>query len=625
MCGAPGLLSSVVAALLLPVLAAAAEPRAAALRISATPASLRLAEGDRATLRIAAPGEVPVVAASVGRIDALREVFSGVFEADYVPPDSIDPQVAFVTALSSRGFGWIAIPLAGARDVPVSARHGTPVSLTVGDESFGPVPADATGRAIVRVAVPPGVGTATFGRQSIDLGVREGSLVHVVLDRAEVEANASAVVTVRALVVDEYGSVRARAPVGLSASDGVLGPAVEVEPGLFQAQWKVGPGSVGEGRVTAAIARKPSSTAVASLARVAGPPRKITIRVDRDRMVAGDGDELAIAARIEDAAGNPTEAPANLLVSTGSVIAWDRTATGRYSGRVQVPRRRYGEQRLEVKVVAPGPLSATRQVALLPGPVSQVRVDADGELYADGRRRELRIALLDADENRVDAAQLPSLTAARGELGELRRHAPGAYRVDYRAPLAADGYREVVKVRAGPVETSAPLSVRALGGGVVLAPKVGFALGTGGLASFVGGAELGFWTRRIGLVLEGRFFTFSRTDAVQDVQLRSEATFLSLDASLAWRRPIGGGMLWLGAGGGAVHAGSRLSTPGQADLSSRTWVTSANGSVGWGWPFGPGIPFAEAKLAWHADPDRGPMRGSLQSVTMSVGYRFDVL
>jgi hypothetical protein len=618
------------AVLVSPALAGAAGPGAARLSITATPDALRLAEGSRATLRIVGASESPVLSASVGRIDVLREVSSGVYEAEYLPPDSLDPQIAFVAVVSADGFGWVPIALAGVRDVVVSARHGTPVSVSVEDEDYGPVPADGMGRAVVRVVVPPGVRTARYGKQRMDLAVPEKSLVHVLLSSAEVDANAGASLTVRALAVTERGKPRAKAPVTLVASEGMLSPAVEIAPGVFEAQWKVERGKVGQAQVTARLRDRAASVATATLARVPGPPHSIAVELDRDRLVAGEGDELAVTARVLDVAGNTTECATSILVDSGVVLEWERTGRGHYDGRVQVPRQRAGRQQLEIRVVASQTLSATRVVPLLPGTARQVRIEAEGGLQADGRRHRIRISVLDRDGNRVDVADVPSVTATRGAIGAPARYAPGAYRLDYRTPLAAEDFDDLVRARVGTLEGEARFRVRALGGGVVLAPKVGVAVGSGGLRSPSGGVEVAFWTRSfdqgLGLVLEGQVYGLTRRDTLQGLSLKSEVTFLSLSASLAWRRPVGGWLLWLGAGGGAVNTSSRVAgITGQGTVSGQAWGAAAQASVGLGRPLGPGVPFGELRFAWQADAGGGPVRGSLQSVALQVGYRFDVL
>jgi hypothetical protein len=612
-----------------PAWADAVDSGSGRLHLTASPPALRLAEGSRSTLRIVGGSEPPVLAASVGHVELLRETSPGVYAAEYVPPESLDPQIAFVTATSPEGFGWIPIPLSGVRDVVVSARYGTPVSVSVEAEVFGPVPADGTGRAAVRVVVPPGVRTARSDKQRIDLGVPEQSLVHVFLSSTTADANEAAEVTVGALVVNERGKPVAGAPISMKASEGVVSRPVESETGVFEAHWKLAPSQVGQAQITARIRDKPASVATAALERVPGPPRSLVIEVDRDKLVAGEGDEVAVAARVLDVAGNTTECALNIAADPGVVLEWERTGRGRYEGRVQVPRRRAGWQQLEIKVVASRTLSAKRTIPLLPGPARQVRIEPEDQLRADGEAHELRVLVLDRDGNRVEVADVPTVTAQRGTLGRAERNAPGVFRLNYRAALDADDYDDVLHARVGSLEGNTRVRVRGLGSGLVIAPKVGFTMGTGRVKSPSGGAEVGLWTRvfgqSMGLVLEGWVYAYSRSDNLVGMDLKTDVRYLALEGSVAWRRPLRGWLLWLGAGGGAVYGSSKVSgIPGQASLSGSSWAPAANGSAGWGRPLGPGVPFGEIKVGWQADPGHGQVRGSVKSLTLNVGYRFDV-
>jgi hypothetical protein len=67
---------------LVPLLAAAGDARPSRVHLTATPDTIRLAEGTRAQVRIATPGAVPTLTASVGRVEGLREIASGLYEAD---------------------------------------------------------------------------------------------------------------------------------------------------------------------------------------------------------------------------------------------------------------------------------------------------------------------------------------------------------------------------------------------------------------------------------------------------------------------------------------------------------------------------------------------------------------
>ena len=568
-----------------PVPAGAEAPRRAArLEITATPPLLRLREGGSALIRFTTGGEPPIISANVGRLEGLRSLSGGLFEADYIPPAQIEPQVALITVFTSRGFGWLALPLVGAREL----------------------------------AVP-----STF----------------VVIDRSRLEASAAGAVVVRTIALSERSRPIPGARPRLEATEGTLSPPVELEPGVFEASWDLPPGPARQARVTAHFAKAPPVSV--TLERVAGPPRAVVVEVDRSTVEAGDPNDLEVTGRVVDAAGNPADVAARLVVIVGTgaaarylpeaVVSW-QAKDAVYSGRVKIPARRDGDV-LELRVIAAGGLEGSRIVAFVPGAPAAIRVEPGRELLADGRSRPLRVWFVDRNGNLADAPAPPHLSAARGSMGAPARRAPGVYEVDYRSLLAADDYSDAVTARAGSVEGRASLPVHARGSALVIGPRAGFVLGSGGLASPMAGAELADWTRALrasfGLALDVQWFTFSRDDDVpaggHTLRIHGEATFIAIDGSLGWRRPLWSGMAWLAAGGGAVHSSSTVSTAGQPDLTGSAWAPAAHGSVAWGKPWGPGIPYAELRLGWQGDAGQGPVRGSMEFLMLAVGYRFDVL
>lgn len=625
---------------LVPTLALASGP-APTLSLHVQPRELRLAEGGRVRVRVASQ-ERPLVSVSTGRIEGLREVSSGIYEAEYAPPDSVDPQIAFVAAVTpSGGFGWTTISLAGIRTVTVRAPHRSLVSVDVDGSVYGPIPADGTGKAAVRVDVPPGVYEArTLGRR-IALDVPRRAFSHVVLDRPSLQADASAEIAVRVLALSDRGAPLSKTPVKLEAAEGELTKPVEVARGVYQARWRVGAGPLRNTRITARVGGKLPSTAVAVLDRVAGEPVAVEVRPDRTIVVPGDGDELGVTAKVVDAAGNVTDTPAKLVVSVGTgetgrllpdaVTEWQHTPDG-YVGRVRVPRHRSGLQVLELKVIAPGSLIGTSTVELVPGEAASVRVEPEQDLLADGRSRKLRIVLLDSHGNRAESGGAAEVTAARGSLGEPTQVAPGLYVVDYRSPLTAADYDDVVRARVGPLEGQTEVRVRALGAMVVFGAKGGYARTFDGLGSASVGAELGLWRRSLassfGVVLEGSWSSVSRSDTLSlagsPLPVKMDATFVSIEPSVAWRRPLARGMLWLAVGPGYTQVNSTVSASGQPDAKTVSWVRSAHGSIGFGLPLGPGIPFAELKLGVQDEADDTPVLGAVQTYTVNVGYRFDV-
>jgi len=382
-----------------PVPAGAEAPRRAArLEITATPPLLRLREGGSALIRFTTGGEPPIISANVGRLEGLRSLSGGLFEADYIPPAQIEPQVALITVFTSRGFGWLALPLVGAREL----------------------------------AVP-----STF----------------VVIDRSRLEASAAGAVVVRTIALSERSRPIPGARPRLEATEGTLSQPVELEPGVFEASWDLPPGPARQARVTAHFAKAPPVSV--TLERVAGPPRAVVVEVDRSTVEAGDPNDLEVTGRVVDAAGNPADVAARLVVIVGTgaaarylpeaVVSW-QAKDAVYSGRVKIPARRDGDV-LELRVIAAGGLEGSRIVAFVPGAPAAIRVEPGRELLADGRSRPLRVWFVDRNGNQADAPAPPHLSAARGSMGAPARRAPGVYEVDYRSLLAADDYSDAVTAR----------------------------------------------------------------------------------------------------------------------------------------------------------------------------------
>src|SRR5439155_4256238 len=99
--------------------------------------------------------------ANVGRIEDLRPLPRGGWAARYRPPRETFPQVAIIAAIGGTGSGsvdgWIALPLWGQGEARVRTQPGADSELRIDERTFGPRRADASGVALIPVAVPPGV------------------------------------------------------------------------------------------------------------------------------------------------------------------------------------------------------------------------------------------------------------------------------------------------------------------------------------------------------------------------------------------------------------------------------------------------------------------------------------
>jgi len=111
------------------------------------------------------PGAAPQLTASAGTVDDLKPDGEGGYVASYYAPLAGPPQVAIVSAISGKDCGYLALRLSGEVNAVVRARPNVPVDVRMGDEVFGPVRADASGRAVVPVVIPPGVRAVTHGTQ----------------------------------------------------------------------------------------------------------------------------------------------------------------------------------------------------------------------------------------------------------------------------------------------------------------------------------------------------------------------------------------------------------------------------------------------------------------------------
>ncbi|MGZ3460007.1 MAG: hypothetical protein ACXU86_16055, partial [Archangium sp.] len=238
-----------------PVRAAGAEVVGAstggAIRIRSIPEHVLLGADREAEVRLELEPSATGVElfASRGEVGPLTQVEPGVFRATYVPPRQSLPQEVILVALARgpRGTldGWSVLPLWGQGQAEVHTRPGVPVTLQVGERTFGPVQADAAGLARIPVTVPPGVHEAVFGCRRIDLGVPPQPYVHAVAERREVRADREETVGVRLYTLKREGQLPRPDAFSFSVSRGSVSAPAELAPGVFLLRWTVPPGPAG--------------------------------------------------------------------------------------------------------------------------------------------------------------------------------------------------------------------------------------------------------------------------------------------------------------------------------------------------------------------------------------------
>jgi hypothetical protein len=615
--------------LLAPVVVARAAP-GTRIAISATPRQLELAPGARATLRISSP-ETPLLSASVGAIEGLHAVGKGAFEATYVPPRETYPQVAIIAAIAGGRHGWLQLPLAGTGEVAVKPDANGTATVTIGNRRFGPQRAGPDGRVHIKIVVPPGARHAVSGGKRMNLNSPAVPHVFVVVGRSAVPADEGATLLVQAFAVTPEGKPRRRARLQLEASSGQLTSPRELEPGFFEARWKLPIGAAGSATVEARLADEKQLASQATVQRDAAQARKMLLDVDRERVAAGDG-AFDFALTFLDASGRPVDgASPRVALSAGTFLGWTRGMPGRWRGHVAVPERLNGTSKLVIDVTA-GDLEAHREVNLVPGPTADLAVSS-GISRGKGLPLMLSVSTVDRFGNPTDDAP-PQSEATLGTLEAPVRQGLGLYQVVYHPPAKTDASSDEVTIRAGRAETIT--RVRFYGSLVSLLTvgvKGGAARRSGKLGP-VAGLDASLWTRaagnRLGLVVDGSWFNFSQTltatNGSESLPLDSGVTYLAFTVGPTWRQPIGRRvMLWASVGGGLAHVANSSKLAGQPAIDESAWVPAGTAALSIGLKALRGYPFLELRGTLVGNPHLTSLVGSFTPVFLQLGYRFDAL
>jgi hypothetical protein len=621
-------LASCTAAALLAAPAAAAE---GGLSLRAEPDRLVLGPGARAAIELeSVAGARPSVSVNIGRIEGLRPAGAGRFVAEYVPPAERHPQVAIIAASAGDVWAWTAIPLVGrGLAIARSAPHAR-IRVTIGDASFGPVTADASGEARVPVVVPPGARFAYHREKPLELNVPPVLHVHLALGRAEARADAAREVPLRAFVVAPSGAPRAAAPLRVDVSEGRVDGLAEIAPGSWAGTWRLAPGRAGVARASAALDDEPELAAAVQLPRPAGALARLVVQT-ADGRVAADG---AVLLRViaTDAAGNAVEAAPKVEATLGELSKLAPVAPGTWEMTLAVPPRIGAIRRLEL-VARAGAIEGRTELEVAAGPPVELEVSTESaSLVADGDAvARVHVLLRDRFGNPADAPVPDVVSTRRAEIA-AEPGGPGGWVVRYRPARAREDAADVLTVSAAGLEGAARLTIMAPERRLGLAPKVGVAAAAGGLLAPYGAVEVGYRTAlfggRLALAVEAGGFVHARTDTAAAgggaLEVRGRARYLPALLTMRWEARLGRRhALWTGVGGGVAHVASEVSTDAGPLAAEAGFVPLLHAGVGWGLRHRHGGPFVEARLARLGDAGFEALRGSLTALLVAVGYRYD--
>ncbi|MGZ3460906.1 MAG: hypothetical protein ACXU86_20655, partial [Archangium sp.] len=336
-------------------------------------------------------GAPPVLRVNVGRVESLARTGPGTWQARYVLPDTRYPEVAILVALSAwphpqsiyGTYGKVLVPLAASVELPGRTEPDAEISVTIADESFGPVKAAPDGRFRLPVIVPPGhrfgqaravdaAGNVRHSRMDLALPPTDG--LACVLNPQRLPADGVSRARLLCATSDPYGLPVQDARVTATARHGSLLGPTRAEGGLLE--WIYTAPSTPPGEPEQLVALWPErgthSREELSLQLVQGPVARASLSLAEPMVHLGSRVPVTITAW--DAFGRPR--PRAVVVPRsplGSFSPPREEAPGVFTSAWTLPPR--------------GPLDETVVKALAYGPVgtepARLRVWAEGGvLYA---------------------------------------------------------------------------------------------------------------------------------------------------------------------------------------------------------------------------------------------------
>lgn len=270
--------------------------------------SINLSGGDRASLNAA---DLKILA-STGTVTNVTNLGGGQFSALYTVPTVPYPHVAILSVVDradpTHSYGTLAIPLSGKVDYPVTVAPNARVMMKIAGQQFGPVQADAQGRARVPVVVPPGVSAGEIVQidasnqsvtQPIDLKVPESRRVALMPTASAFPSDARVGVPLRAVVTTADGKPDGNAQVVFTTSAGTITAATHEGNGVYVATWNPPNGNAaGQATVNVALADKPTTQADSlALSLVPARPAKLVLSSEPTALPPG-ADGLKVFAKV---------------------------------------------------------------------------------------------------------------------------------------------------------------------------------------------------------------------------------------------------------------------------------------------------------------------------------------
>jgi hypothetical protein len=477
------------------------------IRISAPPRFV-LGEDKRAKIEFQLPGardpKTPLrTATNAGSVSDLSD--SGTtFVGAFVPPETFFPQAAIIAAVARAGgttaFGWRVLPLVGIGNLAVKVLPRAKASLKIGSDTFGPVRADRTGKATIRVKVPPGYTEAVVlpsGRK-IPLGAAPFTRLVAIAADETLPADGASTTAIRAFVVDKFGHPDPTARVYFAPERGSTGPVTAGAAGEYLTEYTA-PSTVGNGGdvIVYGVVGDETARAKLTLHFVTGTPRNLQVWVDPPSYTAG-GQPPMVMAQVKDAAGNPINANVEPSAEVGTFGVPRSAGLGLYAIPFAPPETFAGRKALKISVMARTvggqPARSEATLALKPGKAVRLDVNADlNKATADGSTPvPIAVRAFDAHGNLVSDVPVSGKTD-EGSVRPPQELPDGTYRVAYVPPLAFEARRVNVEIDgADGLTAQVPVDLSPARRTVAFGLKAGYTSNFVALNSPTAGIEVNF-------------------------------------------------------------------------------------------------------------------------------------
>ncbi|MGB8932830.1 MAG: hypothetical protein WCC48_16415 [Anaeromyxobacteraceae bacterium] len=650
-----GLAATGVRFLVLALVLALAPPRARAASITIEGGAVVLGrtESVPVVIRVAeVPGteDRPLrLAVNVGSFSEPTKIGKGTYRAIYIPPSTRFPQLGLVAVWKETGpeaqLDFLRFPLFGTTRIAVTTKRGAEVRAKLGFDDFGPVNSDATGKAALKVAVPPEVLSA-----DLTITERSGASVKKTVPVSVPPYNRlTAALVPHAVVADGNGWVRLDV---LYALGGASVPAdrIHVVPsvgtaniqsaqgGLYTYRY-VPPAGTRAGEVTFRITvdGDPVAKAAARLSIGLPPPARLQLRPPAVALEAGTGETAPVSLLVMDATGlglgdQRPEITANGVPVTPIIYKGAGIYETLYRAPDAYPAGGLVQFFASVQGPKGSPIASTvnyqLKAAPRPGAVG-ARFEPSPVPVGGATEARLQLDVRDLAGLPLAKAQLITVVSA-GSLGKLEERAPGVYVATYNPPATlpdGDATLRVLDANGG-FEQTEPLPLRQVPPRLLVGASAGWAQSPGDAAGLRVGLDawvpfrLGPANLAAGAAASWGMASRSVSDPTGTLTSRSTASFFPLSLQLALEA-LTGRRVSLSLGAGAVAAmGSFENTLGGPAQTG--WGLGGMGFVTGAWTMWRGQLFLE--LSYARVPVETPdFRLDAGGPRAALGYRLGVL